>query len=270
MRLTKEQRFLYTRIAILVAMVGWIVFAFAGLRGFPFWYGGFVLCFWFCAGLSNYQQKSSVWLASNRRGTFLLLLAAYAGGAFLFDQFGLYANLWFHPLYSGWGLLWVYVVLYPFAGLACLELLYFLAHLMGERLLFVHRKETLWHHGIDAVESALFVLMGGAALLGIMDKVSVSAVLLISLLWVLSAGVKLFLHTRHAKHYTLIVIVSFLIAALLHEMPNTGAFEWIYLDAPALNGLIWFLPLWVWLGYSWLLLFTLRLWIFLVLHPKVK
>lgn len=271
LKLTKEQKFLYSRIAILVAGVGWVAFAFAGLKGFPFWYGGFVLCFWLGTGLSNYPQKSSVWLFINKRHIFLLLWAACAGGAMLFDQFGLRAFLWFYPYYGeGLGLLWVYLVLYPFGGLACLELLYFVAYFLGERLQFVHRKMTSWHHMVDGFESVFFLAMAGSALLGILQKASASVVLSIALVWVLFAAIKLAFHIRHATQYVLIIVVSFLVAALLHEMPNTGAFEWVYLDAPILNQIFWFLPLWVWLGYSWLLLFTLRFWIFLVLHPKVK
>ena len=72
MKLTKEQKFLYTRVTILVASVGWIAFAFAGLKGFPFWYGGFVVCFWIAFGLLNFPHRTSLWLLVHRKMPFLV------------------------------------------------------------------------------------------------------------------------------------------------------------------------------------------------------
>ncbi|MDO8594801.1 MAG: hypothetical protein Q7R93_04825, partial [bacterium] len=88
--------------------------------------------------------------------------------------------------------------------------------------------------------------------------------------WFCLAGVKLSFHIGHPGHMLLILIGAGVIAAFLNEIPNTVAFEWVYLEAPFLNAALWSVPLWVWVGWFWYVIFTLRLWIFLVLHPKVK
>ncbi|MDO8594322.1 MAG: hypothetical protein Q7R93_02295, partial [bacterium] len=159
MRLTKEKKFLYTRIAILVASAGWIAFAFAGFKGFPFWYGGFVLCFWIALGLLNYPERTSLWLAKHRSVPFLLFYGALVGSLILLDQLALRLHLWFYPLYEGAWFLWVYGVLYPGAALAQLELFYFLARTLHEKLIFKHRETSLLHASVDVGEGVLFLLM---------------------------------------------------------------------------------------------------------------
>lgn len=271
MKLTKEQKFLYTRIAILVASAGWIASAFAGLKGFPFWYGGFVVFFWIAFGFINYQQKTSLWLLVHKRIPFLLFYAALAASLFILNQFGLHFELWFYPLYRGWWFLFVYLVLYPCAGLAVLELIYALTRLFGERLSFIDRPKTMAHDAIDAGEGLLFLAMWGFLAFGaagVADSLGVFPYLTAG--WFLFAAIKLAFHIRHWNHYVLILVLTGVIAALLHEVPHTVAFEWVHLTAPILNTLIFGIPLWAVVGWYWFTLFTLRLWIFLVLHPKVK
>ncbi len=252
-------------------MVGWISFAFAGLKGFPFWYGGFVLCFWFAFGLLNYPQKTSLWLLTNRRVPFLLFFGALAGVLVLLDQFALNARLWYYPIYRGWWFLWVYLVLYPVSALGQLELFHFLARFFRERLLFKHRKESAGHRALDVAEALAFLAMVGLIALSAAGVATVPNVLfLVALLWLLLATVKLAFHITHATHYLLILVVVGIIAALLNEFPSTVAFEWVYLEAPLLMFVFLGVPLWVWLGWYWYAVLTLRLWIFLVLHPKVR
>ena len=74
-------------------------------------------------------------------------------------------------------------------------------------------------------------------------------------------------------HFALLVALAGVLATLSHEFPNLGASEWIYLEAPFSgfsNLLLFSLPVWVWIGWYWLVFLPLRLWIFLVLHPKVR
>ncbi len=276
MRLTKEQRFLYTRITILIANVLWLAFAFAGFKGFPFWYGGFVLFFWLAFGLLNYTYQSSLWLAYRKPVLFLLLYIALAGVSYYIDQFGLTTHLWFYPLYHGIGLLWVWLVLYPFGGLAVLELLYFLGGCLGEPLAFRERPMTKWHGFFDVLEHILFLftigtIVAGALNLGFSSLLPLTATIVV--LWMCSALIKLSFHIRHPGHYSLVILSTVLLALLSHELPNTVAREWVYLEAPLsslFNVILLGLPIWVWLGWFWLVLLPLRLWIFLVLHPKVK
>lgn len=271
MQLTKEQKFLCARIAILIASTGWIASAFAGLKGFPFWYGGFVLCFWLAFGLLNYPQKTSLWLLAHKRIPFLLFYGAFVGSLIVLDQFGLRFGLWSYPVYHGWWFLWVYLALYPFAGLAVLELIYVLTRVFGEHLTFIEHRNTRMHQVVDGGEGLLFLAMWGCLALGAVGGASAfGAFPYFTVGWFLFATVKLTFHIRHWNHYALILVLTGVIAAFLHEFPNTAAFEWVYLSAPVLNLPVLGVPLWAIVGWYWFTLFTLRLWIFLVLHPKVK
>lgn len=275
MNLTKEQKFLYSRIAILITTAGWVGFSIAGYNGFSFWYGGFALCFWIAFGLLNFQYKSSLWYALRRPMLFGLLYAVLVSGAFLTDQLGLRLFLWVYPAYHGLGFLWVYFVLYPFGGLAVLELLYFLSGQLGESLMFVSSPDTVWHRFFDVMESLLFLLMTGVIVLGAIGQdIEAILVLAVVVVWMVSALIKLKLHIRHSGHYLLTLFCVILFAVLLHELPNTIAREWVYLPTSALpapwNQSILSIPFFVWVGYLWLTLTPLRFWIFLVLNPRVK
>jgi hypothetical protein len=72
------------------------------------------------------------------------------------------------------------------------------------------------------------------------------------------------LHIRHHGQYALVLILTALLATLSHELPNTVAREWVYLDAPFLNTTALGLPLFVWIGWFLLTLFPLRVWMFIV------
>jgi hypothetical protein len=88
--------------------------------------------------------------------------------------------------------------------------------------------------------------------------------------WLTLAGVKLAFHVRHSGQYALILILAGVLAAVSHELPNTVAREWVYLSAPILNTLLFGIPLWAIVGWYWFAFFVLRLWIFLVLHPRAR
>lgn len=273
MKLSSGQRFLYTRVAILVLFVGTFASAVAGLKGFPFWYGGFVLCLWGALGLLNYGQHSTLWLLHVRSLPFALLYGALAGASFLADTFGLNAHLWFYPLYQGPWLLWIWLVLYPFGGLAMLELLYFLGGFLDEPLHFKQYPQTRGHKCIDIFESLLFLGMVAVVVLGAVQAewgLTLPYMVILSTLWMILALVKLRFHIGHPGQYILVIVIATLFSVLSHELPNTVAREWVYLDTSFLNFLIFGIPSWVWIGWFWLDLMTLRLWIFLVLHPKVK
>lgn len=273
MKFSGSQKFLYTRIAILALLAGAFASGVLGFKGFPFWYGGFVLCFWGALGLLNYEQHSSVWLTRRKPLLFIVLYGALAGSSFLADTFGLNAHLWFYPSYQGLGLFWVWLVLYPFGGLAMLELLYFLAGYLDAPLQFTPYPQTHFHRFFDIFESLLFVVMVAVIVLGAVKAewgLSLLPLAILAFVWMFSALVKLRFHITHFGQYMLVFVIATLLATLSHELPNTIAHEWVYLDAPFLDFLLVGLPLRVWCGWFWLALMTLRLWIFLVLHPKVQ
>ncbi len=274
-RLSKEQKFLYIRIAILLAGVGCIGFAFAGFKGFSFWYGGFVLCLWTVLGLLNLRERSSVWFMFRRPALFWLFYGVLVAYAFLADELGLRLFLWVYPYYHGLGFMWVYFVLYPFGGLALLELLYFLSGHLGEPLTFKALPCSRWHEIVDVLESVLFIVMTGVIVLGAMGlETKVLVIAATSLFWMIFALLKLKLHIRHPGHYILLLLITTSFTTLLYQLPNALAREWVYLPAFVLDPLwsqtLFSIPFWVWVGYFWFTVVPLRLWIFLVLNPRVK
>ncbi|MDO8564939.1 MAG: hypothetical protein Q7R88_03010 [bacterium] len=271
MPLSKDKRFLYSRFVLLGALIGAIGFAFAGFKGFPAWYGGFVFCFWVAFGLINIKQKSTLWLAVQRPVIFALFYIALTGASILADQFGVNNHLWFYPNYAGMKIVWVYLVLYPFGALSLLEFFYFLSGFFGEKLSFKKGPDTLWHGFFDISEHLLFLLMTGMIVAGALGfGVSIGIATTVAVLWFAFALVKLRIHVRHSGHYLLILVLTVVLALLVHQLPNTVAREWVYLQAPFLNMALLGLPIWVWVGWCWLLLVPLRLWIVLVLHPRIK
>lgn len=273
MRLTKGQRFLYTRVAILLATVGWILSGFAGLKGFPFWYGGFVLCFWVAFGLVNFHQKTSLWLAARHRIPFLLLFGALAGFLIILDRAALNFGLWFYPTYHGWQFLWVYGVLYPFAALGLIELFYFTAQFLGEHLAFTQKPLSPAHRATDSLEGLLFITMTGGILAGALSwSISVTLVAFLVLAWIAVYLAKLSFHLRHPKHFAYLLFLSAAVAAFFSGFPNTVAREWVYAYSalPLWSTELLSVPLWLWFGWLWFMLFTLRFWVAIALHPKVK
>lgn len=269
--MTKEKRFLYTRIAILTLSAGWVGFTVAGFKGFQFWSVGAGLCFWLALGLLNYPRKTSLWLFQNKRIPFLTFYAALIGSFLLLDQLALQTHLWFYPVYTGPWLTLVYGILYPVVALSLIELFYFLANLSEEALTFKNPKATIFHTILDWAEGILFLAMvlliasGGAGYL-----VPFSSLFFLAILWMISATIKLGFHIARSSHLLLLLFITGVLATYLAELPNTATFEWVYLGVPFLSAFVWSVPIWVWFGWIWYTLFTFRLWVFLVLHPRVK
>ncbi len=270
-QMTKEQKFLYNRIAILITSVGLIASALVGWKDFPFWHAPFALCFWLAFALLNYPYKTSLWMFVHRRIPFLIFYGALTGSLILLDQLALRLHLWFYPFYHDFWFIFVYGVLYPIAALAQLEFFYFLAHLFQEPLTFKQHKATGMHRIVDGGEGILFLLMMLFIVLGAAGySISLFALLISSILWMLFAVIKFGVHIAHSTHLLLLLIITGSAIAFLHKFPNAAVFEWVYLETPLLYATIFNVPLWVWLGSFWSVLFTFRLWIFLVLHPRVK
>lgn len=271
MRPSKEQKFLYSRVAILIASAGSVASLFAGWNGFVFWYVGFVPCFWLAFALLNYPYKTSLWMFTHRRKFFLIFYGALAGSLLLLDQMGLRLHLWFYPLYHDFWFVLLYGVLYPMAALAELECFYFLTHLLEEPLTFKPHKATSLHKVVDGGEGVLFLFMTLFVMLGASGyPVSLFALFISSILWMFFAAVKLGLHIAHPAHLVLLAVVVAILAVFLNKLQNTAVVEWIYFQAPTLNVVFCNIPLWTWLCSFWFAFFTLRLWIFLVLHPRIK
>jgi len=274
MKLTKEQRFLYNRIAIIAATAGWLSFMYAGFQGFGYWYGGFIVCLWLSFGLVNLPHKSSVALLLRQPHLFFLLYAAAAATFYLGDRVGLQHFLWTYPQYDSWGFAWLYLVLYPVMGLALIELIYFVGSRLDAPFSFHSLPDSRNHRFVDAAESILFLIMMGLIVFAAAEPAPLPLLAAVTVVWIVSALVKLRLHIGHAGHFSAALLLAVVLATMLSEYPNLTAREWVYLPAtaldPSLQAPLFGLPVWLWLGWFWLALVPLRLWIFLVLHPKVK
>lgn len=273
MTLTREQKFLYTRIAILVLLSLAVGFAFGAWNGYSILYGGFVLCFWGALGLLNYGQHSSVWLLYKNTGIFIVLYGTLVGVFLLTDIFGFHAHLWFYPYYQGFPLFWVWLVLYPFGSLAILELLYFLASNIDGPLYFREYLVTKSHKFFDIFESLLFLVMVATVVLGAMNArwgLALPYLMGLVIFWMLSALVKLRFHIKHRGHYLLIFVIAMSLSALSHGSQGALPRAWIYVETDLLDFLLFGIPSWVWLGWFLFILVTLRLWISSVFYLRAK
>lgn len=181
---------------IFFASLAWILFTFAGFRGFPYWYGGFLIFFWVAFGLWNYHDRTSLWLLKSAPKVFLKFYTSLAVFLVLFDIAGQKTNLWTYPIYDSlpeW--LWVYLILYPLAASALLELIYFVSGVFTEKLIFMKKPFNSMHQMVDRLEILLFYSMI-AALLAIIFNFPLSTLwtFVIYTCWIIVATIKLRFH----------------------------------------------------------------------------
>lgn len=264
---------------VLITGVIWILFVILGLKGFQYWYGGFVVFFWFFLGLLNYDHKTTLFLLVKKPLKFLTFYSPLLLFWIFIDQFGLYSHLWRYPLYNTFlEFLWVYFVLYSFAGLALLELFYFISSVYKEKLVFIKHKNTTLHKTIDLSDKILLITSFAAAIiipiLAVFEItppfLALSIIIVLFLTWMIVDIIMLKFHIKHWLHYCIILITTTIITVVLNEIPNTIAREWVYLQAPLLHITVFEIPLWVILGWIWWCLLILRLWILIALHKKLK
>lgn len=270
MKFSNEQKFLYSRIVILTATAGWIAFAAAGFYGLPFWHIGFSLCFWLAFALQNVHRKTSLWMCVRRRTPFLIFYGALAGSFLLFDTLALRLHLWFYPFYSGAWFIFVYGMLYPMGALAAFEFFYFLASRVQEEFAWKQPKETAIHRIICKGEGVLFLLMMALVIFGAAGyPVSFLALFIVFAAWGAVAAYTLGSYLTYPVHLVLLICTAAL-GALIGSVPGAAPFERIYSEASVLNAPILSIPLWVWFGSLWFVLFPLRMWIFLAFHPRAR
>ena len=265
----------YKKIVAVFATIAWLAFTFSAFRGFHFWYAGFVFYLWLALGLLNYNQNSSFWFFKNRLVAFLKFYSVLVVTAFVADWImgQQLANLWSYPHYDSlddW--LRLYFIIYPFGGLAILELAYFLSGIFSEKLSFVQKPYTNIHWLVDKLDVGLLFLIFAATLLAVggILKGYTSFMVYGFLVWTVFGTWKLKYHISHWSHYIYILVATLFMSVFLHELPNVGTFEWKYNTAPMLNQEVLGIPLWVILGWYILVLGMVRLWIFLVLKPGQK
>lgn len=270
MQLSNEQKFFYLRLAILAAGLGSVIFAVAGFNGLPFWHIGFALCFWLAFALQNFHLKTSLWMYMHRRIPFLIFYGALAGSLILLDMLALKLHLWFYPFYSGAWFILVYGVLYPIGALAVFEFFYFLASFVQEEFAWKQPKETKMQYILSGGEGVLFLLMTALVIFGAAGyPVSFLALFIVFAAWCAAAAYTLGSYLTYPAHLVLFICTAAL-GALIGGVPGAAPFERIYFEPSLLNAPILAIPLWMWLGSLWFVLFPLRLWIFLTFHPRAR
>ena len=249
-------------------------FIFSAFRGFHFWYGGFVFFLWLSLSVINYEQKTSLWLLIKRIHIFVVFWLSLSIISFLLDYFigQKMTALWVYPYYDSladWLRLWM--ILYPFGGLAVLELTYFLSSIFGEQLEFIKTRSSAWHKAIDKLDLILLatVFILPFVFFKFIDQDNLNSLIIILFVgWAIVATIKLRFHINHWRHFVFILALTLLLSVLLHEVPNVGVFEWQYSAAPFLNQEIIGVKLWVMLSWYFLVLAIFRIWIYWILHKK--
>lgn len=270
MKFSNEQKFFYSRLAILAAGLGSTIFAVAGFSGLPFWHIGFALCVWLAFALQNFHHKTSLWMCLRRRIPFLIFYGALAGSFILFDTLALRLHLWFYPFYSGAWFMFVYGILYPIGALAAFEFFYFLASRVQEELMCKQLKETAMRRSIHKGESVLFLLMMALIIFGAAGyPVSFIALFIVCAAWSAAAAFTLGSCLAYPAHLVLLISTA-AFGALVGGVPGAAPFERIYSEMSVLNTPVFSIPLWMWLGSLWFVLFPLRLWMFLTFHPRAR
>src|SRR3989338_1566102 len=224
----------YKDLFALLTTVGWISFIYSAFMGFHYWYLGFVFFFWFCLSILNYRHETTFWLLKNRRSRFIKYYLALVVLGFVADYVigQQLVNLWSYRIYSSisdWFRL--YFLIYPLGGLSVVELIYFLASILKEKVVLIH----------DDVKN-LFV----NKLTHVTDTILVLIILTCLIL----------------KNFNLFNNILFI---FMHEIPNVAVYEWKYYPPEFFSFQIWGISIWVVVGWYFLVLVMLKYWIQIVL-----
>ncbi|TSA46651.1 hypothetical protein D4R52_00015 [bacterium] len=261
------------QIIALLGTAAWLGFIFSGFKGFPHWYEGFTFFFWLALGSLNYFHDTSLWFAKNKTTRFFLfyffLVIFWSYVDFVLGQ--KVTGLWVYPYaYSIFDWAGIYFVAYPFASLAVVESIYFFTRIFGVKLEFKHFERRPFHKLVDYLDISILVLaLVSPVLLLVRPGLVLTGYLIwVGFFWILIATIRLSFHIRHWFHYLMIVWVVYVMSVFLHEVPNTGVFEWRYNQAPILNFEILGVPLWVIVGWYVLFLIMMKQWMFFGLKKK--
>ncbi len=267
----------YGRVVAFCATVCWLLFMFSAFRGFHFWYAGFVFFFWLALASLNYRHDTSLWLFRNKFRSFFFFYLQIVVLTFFVDFIigQRLTGFWSYPYYNSvWDWLRLLLVIYPFGGLAVLELVYFLAALFGERFHFISRQKTTVHRVVDAVDILwvylLYFLIFTSPLLLLVNVGLGYRVFMfvVALGWPVVATIKFWYHIAHWLHWVLILVATALLSVMLHEFPNVGVFEWKYQNLPVLNQSILGIPLGVIFGWYVLVIGVFRIWLYFAVGKR--
>ncbi len=259
----------YSKILSLVAAIGWIIFIFSAFKGYHFWYAGFVFFFWLSLGALNYRHETTFWYFKNKLGVFLRFYTILFVVGFISDYVigQKMTDLWVYPYYTSlFDWVRLYAIIYPFGGLAVLELVFLLAVIFGEKIVFTKKLARLDH----LVDWYLVIILAASLLLFLSSATLPAQAFFAALyaIWVLTATISLGRHLSHGIHWIAVLIGTTLMSVLLHEIPNTAVFEWKYQNMPFLAQPIFEVPIFIILGWYVLVLVMFRLWIRCVWNRK--
>lgn len=266
----------YQKTIALFATIGWLIFILAAFRGFHFWYEGFIVFFYIALGTINYQQKTTVWLLKNKFRKFLkfyifLIVFFFFVDYLLGQKIG---HLWSYPYHTY--LLskeWLYLM-YPLAGLAILELTYFIGGVFGEKLIFIKNPRNIFHKVVDKAETVWLLITLFVPVIFYSLRISFynagSFLAYASVVWIILYTIKLDYHLKHRLHWLAIFLLTAILSILTQEVPNVGVFEWVYHNSPFLNQIIFGIHLWVILAWYLFVILMLRFWIYVALRDQIK
>jgi hypothetical protein len=263
----------------------------------PYWYsyftiGSFVLFDRISAALTG--ESTLRHLRTGKWHFVLLLYVAFVLGTLVVDVFygRMFSQMWHYPHYGLRDeIIHAILIGYPFAFLSVIEMTAILAHLWpGEKAWIPAVPGDPWSsaRGRHLVGTPLAIIAAGAGAFPVVNyfflgnayvhEVMVICVVPCAFLFdviALAGGQRSVIGAALSGRYreVMIVAVAVLLSAVLHEIPNTFAWEWVYRNFPFTSLEIFKVHVLVYCpGWLFLVLFPLSLYAYLgnwfgVSHP---
>jgi len=267
----------YKDLFALLTTVGWISFIYSAFMGFHYWYLGFVFFFWFCLSILNYRHETTFWLLKNRRSRFIKYYLALVVLGFVADYVigQQLVNLWSYRIYSSisdWFRL--YFLIYPLGGLSVVELIYFLASILKEKVVLIHDDvKNLFVNKLTHVTDTILVLIILTCLIlknfNLFNNIQIIFMIVFPI-WIILTTLKLKYYIKHFTHWIAIVVTTAILSIFMHEIPNVAVYEWKYYPPEFFSFQIWGISIWVVVGWYFLVLVMLKYWIQIVLLKDRK
>ncbi len=268
---------LQTLIALLALIAALYGTCSAVIAASPYWYSYFTIGSYLFLGIVNRALHGTSTLPDNDRTSCRHLLKLYLSyflvGSIIDILYGRFVGgMWVYPHYSlAEEIIHVLVIGYPFAFLSVVET-YFLIHFSVIRL----SPRSAWQAGEGRfkpllkflVVVAVVPLFAPLVLKGFARAELVQKTLFLSMIGTiflfdalngLGGKRSLLLQALSGKWaVTLAVLLTNVIAAIVHEVPNAYAQEWIYRDVPFTDFDVWGVNILI-LTFGWLFLVVIAL-----------
>lgn len=220
--------------------------------GYYFWYSFYIFGAFIFFGSLNYKLKSNTvfkYLIERKFDKFLIVyLLGVLVGLLVDVIYGRnVARLWYYPHLNGaWDLIFPVFIYYPLGGLQVYEIFYFVKKVLSKfikskNLFFISTKTKK----IIAFLLAIFMIFGLVLpIINLKFNGNLHAnelMVLIMGLTIFSGDALVYLLNKQSILFDLLqgnklmigtIIISWLVSAILNEVPNTFSWEWIYYNVP--------------------------------------